>query len=557
MRISFIIFISLLVFSYSSIAQDAVDEAQTLKANLDALKAELSEVESRIDSLNSEDRKIFEQEALELTLAELDNIYQLADLVLKQETEGTEAPELRTYVMELMLKVPKIIAWSFAQNQKDIEVLNAQKDDASSAELGILEEEISILISSVDALYETKFTYLEELEKLGAPDEELAQSVKEDLKLRARLMAGRLKKHTAERNVIKKRLSASAEDPDLALQLGAKQIAVDSHIASLERMIKLMEPLDLPVSSYRTLIVTSTNDLSRGLEVSALAEIANKGWEILIGWTRDRLPQLAFKAIIFFVIVYLFWLISKVIERFVKRAVNAPNLGFSHLLRGMIINLTGNLIVLLGIILALSQMGVSVGPMIAGLGVAGFILGFALQETLGNFAAGLMILFYRPFDEGDMVEAAGVFGKVNRMSLVSTTILTIDNKTLIVPNGKIWGDVICNVTNENIRRVDLVLGVSYDAEIPHVEDIIQTMVNAHPKILKDPAPTIKVHEWGDSSVNFVVRPWVATEDYWEVHWDLTRDLKIKFDEEGIGIPYPQRDVHHYYPTEGGPEKDPV
>ncbi len=163
-------------------------------------------------------------------------------------------------------------------------------------------------------------------------------------------------------------------------------------------------------------------------------------------------------------------------------------------------------------------------------------------------------LLYGPFDKGIIVEVAGVLGKKYLMSLVSTTILTIDNKTLIVPNGKIWGDVICNVTNENIRRVDLVLGVSYDAKIPHVEDIIQTMVNAHPKILKDPAPTIKVHEWGDSSVNFIVRPWVATEDYWNVHWDLTRDLKIKFDEEGIGIPYPQRDVHHYYPDGGKPKE---
>ena len=160
--------------------------------------------------------------------------------------------------------------------------------------------------------------------------------------------------------------------------------------------------------------------------------------------------------------------------------------------------------------------------MLAGLGVAGFIIGFALQETLGNFAAGLMILFYRPFDEGDMVKAADVFGKVHKMSLVSTTILTIDNQTLIVPNGKIWGDVICNVTNENIRRVDLVFGVAYNANIPHVEAVLQKIIGNHDKILKDPEPVIKVHHLGDSSVNFVVCPWVLTEDYWTVHWDLTR-----------------------------------
>ena len=175
---------------------------------------------------------------------------------------------------------------------------------------------------------------------------------------------------------------------------------------------------------------------------------------------------------------------------------------------------------------------------------------------MGNFASGLMILFYRPFDEKDFVEVGGIRGLVNKMSLVSTTILTIDNKTLVVPNSKIWGDVICNLTDQETRRVDLMFGVSYDSDIPKVEGILREVLNSNDKILPDPEPQIKLHELGDSSVNFVVRPWVKTADYWEVYWYMNREVKMRFDQEGVSIPFPQRDVHHYYPDSSKPDQPP-
>jgi small conductance mechanosensitive channel len=198
-----------------------------------------------------------------------------------------------------------------------------------------------------------------------------------------------------------------------------------------------------------------------------------------------------------------------------------------------------------GLLVALSQLGFSMGPILATLGIAGFIIGFALQETLANFAAGMMILVYRPFDVGDMVEAATVFGKVSAMSMVSTTILTIDNQTLIVPNGKIWGDVIKNVTGQTMRRVDMTFGVSYTDDIPQTEKVLAAIVKEHPMVLDDPEPLIKLHTLGESSVDFIVRPWVKTDDYWDVYWDVTREVKMRFDREGISIPFPQRDVHFY------------
>ena len=197
----------------------------------------------------------------------------------------------------------------------------------------------------------------------------------------------------------------------------------------------------------------------------------------------------------------------------------------------------------LGLLVALSQLGIQLGPVLAGLGIAGFIVGFALQDTLSNFAAGMMILVYRPFDVGDAVEAGGVMGTVKAMNLVSTTITTWDNQKMVVPNSKIWGDVIRNITAEPHRRVDMVFGIAYADDIDHTERVLCDIVKRNELVLAEPEPVVRLHTLGESSVDFVVRPWARTSDYWTVYWDITRAVKKRFDEEGISIPFPQRDVH--------------
>ncbi|MFC1634792.1 mechanosensitive ion channel family protein, partial [Planctomycetota bacterium] len=160
-------------------------------------------------------------------------------------------------------------------------------------------------------------------------------------------------------------------------------------------------------------------------------------------------------------------------------------------------------------------------------------------------------LIYRPFDVGNIIEAAGIRGKVESMNLVSTTVLTPDNQIVVVPNGKIWGGVITNVTGSDTRRIDMVFGISYTDDIAKASQVLESIVSTHELILKDPEPIVRVHELGDSSVNFVCRPWVKTEDYWTVYWDVTRAVKERFDAEGVSIPFPQRDVHLYKTSDGG------
>lgn len=260
-------------------------------------------------------------------------------------------------------------------------------------------------------------------------------------------------------------------------------------------------------------------------------------------WLIEEGPGFAVQVGVAVAIFLLFLLIAKILGRITRRMLDTERAKFSRLLEDFIVSFVVKAVVLIGALVALTQVGVQLGPLLAGLGVAGFIVGFAVQDSLSNFAAGMMILGYRPFDVGDVVEVAGVTGMVANMSLVTTTVQTFDNQRLIVPNSEIWGNVIRNINVEPTRRVDMKFGIGYDDDVDHAETILNEIVSSHELVLEDPEPVIKMHELADSSINFVVRPWVVSADYWTVYWDVTREVKRRFDAEGISIPYPQRDVH--------------
>jgi len=244
----------------------------------------------------------------------------------------------------------------------------------------------------------------------------------------------------------------------------------------------------------------------------------------------------------FMSIILIAWFISKALSNGVNKAF-AYSDNRSQLLNDFIVNLVKKLVMLIGLLMALAVLGVNMGPVLAFVGAAGFVVAFALQNTLSNFASGLMIMLYRPFDIGDVVEVAGVVGTVKSMTLVTTSIMTADNRMMIIPNNTIWGSIITNITYSDKRRVDLTIGIGYNESIDKAQKVLEDILSKHPLILKDPEPTVKVHELADSSVNFIVRPWTLTADYWTVYWEITRRIKVRFDEEGISIPFPQRDIH--------------
>jgi small conductance mechanosensitive channel len=201
------------------------------------------------------------------------------------------------------------------------------------------------------------------------------------------------------------------------------------------------------------------------------------------------------------------------------------------------------LVLAFSVIAALAKFGMQTASFVAVLGAVGFAIGFALQGSLSNFAAGIMLLVFRPFKVGDLIDAAGVLGIVKDIHLFNTVLATLDNVKIIVPNGKIYGDVIKNISGYDTRRVDLVFGIGYSSSIRDAYDVIRNILKEDERILSEPETQIAVSELADSSVNFVVRPWVKSENYWDVKFDLTRKVKETFDSQGIEIPFPQHVVH--------------
>lgn len=273
---------------------------------------------------------------------------------------------------------------------------------------------------------------------------------------------------------------------------------------------------------------------------------ASATWTTITGWLLSPEGGLRWgiNLVQFLLVVTGFYLGSIVAGKAAQKAL-ARSKHLSVLLRDFLVLGIQRTVLFIGFFVGLSALEINVGPVLAIIGAAGFVIAFALQNSLSNFASGILMLIYRPFDIGEVVDVAGVIGKVESMNLLSTQLRTLDNKFVIVPNNSVWGDVITNVTGITERRVDMVFGIGYEDDIDKAQVILEKLVNEHELVLKDPEPVVKLHELADSSVNFICRPWVKPEDYWTVYWDITRAVKKTFDAEGVSIPFPQRDVHMY------------
>jgi small conductance mechanosensitive channel len=235
------------------------------------------------------------------------------------------------------------------------------------------------------------------------------------------------------------------------------------------------------------------------------------------------------------------WLIAKLLTGLVRRGMTRG--GVDVTLTSFVTNLTYMALMVLVVISAVGQLGVNTTSFAAIIAAAGLAIGFAMQGSLSNFASGVMLIVFRPFKAGDFVEGGGAAGIVEEIQVFATKIRTADNKEITVPNGAITGGSIVNYSAKDTRRIDLVFGIGYDDDIARAKNILNEIVSSDERVLRDPEPTIAVSELADSSVDFVVRPWVKTGDYWPVLFDLTERVKLDFDRQGIGIPYPQTDVH--------------
>lgn len=330
---------------------------------------------------------------------------------------------------------------------------------------------------------------------------------------------------------------------ELAAQSQAQQAIIGAIVERMDAAIRLIEMRGGDAQKYADYIASATGQTLNLYDPTILyAQVMS--WLV----APDGGVKIGLNVVLFVSVFIAFWLASIIFGWMAGFAVGRlPKT--SSLLKPLLVSTVRRLTVFIGLITAISMLGVNVGPLLAMIGAAGLVIGLALQGTLSNFASGILILINRPYDVGDVIQAGGVLGKVEAMNLVSTRVLTFDNQIMLVPNNEIWNGVITNITGRATRRVDLTFGIAYSDDIGKAIGILEETLKAHPKVLSDPAPLVRVHELGDSSVNIIARPWSRTEDYWDVYWDLMREVKQRFDADGINIPFPQRDLHVPGPIE--------
>lgn len=278
------------------------------------------------------------------------------------------------------------------------------------------------------------------------------------------------------------------------------------------------------------------------MEIPKISDLGS-AWDDILEMLRTAGVEFGINLITAIAIFYIGRVIVRLLVRGLHRAMQAQEV--DKTLESFVCNLAGLVLLTFVIIASVSALGIQTTSLIAVLGAAGLAIGLALQGSLSNFASGVLIVLFRPYKVGDWVEAAGIAGTVVEVQILTTVFRTGDNKSIIVPNGQVMDSVITNYSANDQRRIDMVIGVSYGDDLDKVRATLEDLIAADDRILDDPACTIAVAELADSSVKFVVRPWVKSGDYGGVKWALTEAIKKRFDKEGISFPYPQQDVHLY------------
>lgn len=266
--------------------------------------------------------------------------------------------------------------------------------------------------------------------------------------------------------------------------------------------------------------------------------------EQVMAWVTEN-QDLIVSYLIKFIVALLILFVGKMVANSVAKLLGKgmTRRGVDGAVISFLSAIVKSVIFIAAVLMALSQVGVQTTSFIAILGAAGLAIGLSLQGSLANMASGVLIIMFRPFRAGEYVDAGGVSGTVQEVNIFQTLLKTPDNKVVFVPNAQITGQPITNYSRESTRRIDLLIGVSYDADLHKTKEVLEGVLKAESRLLKEPAWNIQVHALNNSSVDFIVRPWVNSADYWAVYWDLMREIKIALDKNDIGIPYPQMDVH--------------
>jgi len=528
--------------------QKIFNETAAITETLDSLRDDVTKLGTDLQKAQDEELNVLRDQRRRKYAELRDELEGLVNNIIELEAAGREIREARKLAAASAGQVSEWLKAEINGSLKLLASLDEKIKTATEADLPELRQQVANERKAVDEELAALLENSDLMQQLGLDNKADLNYLDETLVQRAENLAARLQYLIEQRNGLRKQTIGASEDEKKLLKekVAALNGRVSATAENLKITIELMGERKLDTAEYKQIVIASTGEITKEIfETEVALGLLQQGLDSGKVWLIDNGPRWAFKIVVFVLILVVFALLANLVKRIVSRALASSRVHASKLLQELLVSFAGKAIFLIGILIALAQLGIKIGPVLAGLGIVGFIVGFALQETLSNFAAGVMILIYRPFDVGDAVEAGGISGKVKQMNLVSTTITTFDNQRVIVPNRKIWGDVIRNINAEKMRRVDMVFGIGYDDDPDLAERILHEIVDHHELALDDPPPVIRLHTLGESSVDFIVRPWVKSADYWEAYWHITRAVKKRFDEEGISIPFPQQDMHIY------------
>ncbi|CEO38805.1 mechanosensitive ion channel family protein [Photobacterium kishitanii] len=386
------------------------------------------------------------------------------------------------------------------------------------------------------------------LKKLNQPTLQITDKFDKDLNkhlefTKTSLILNHKTKEISERQFKKATADTSS---DLELQALVASRTAEIYTNHLNELISLAEKTNIDTTEYKKILFEYTGVFTdQLLDKKVIMSMATSWFNNLIHWFVNNGPQLLFKIFIISLILMLFTHLRKLIRFIINHIVSSKNFNISMVMQNFLISISGNIILTVGILFSLSQLGINLTPLLTSFGILGLIIGIGLQNILANFASGVMLLIYRPFDIGDYVQAGQVIGTVNKMSLVNTTIKTTTNEIIIIPNNNVWNNTITNITQEKVRRVDLLFHIEHSNDISKTENILYEITNKHNSVLKLPEVKVRLNALTLHSTEFIVQAWVKSEDYWDVYWDITKEVKIKFDAENISLPsIPSMPIHN-------------
>ncbi len=525
-----------------------VEIARDLLGQLDAAKQDLDVLLAAADDVAGIERELMTVEALAFTeqFADLDS--RLATVIGRLDPEAAVTDSVRQvggrhlrYQITLYRN-----AWVGIKDQ--LIDLRARRDSTEPAGLSELESQITAKQELINTLLQLGVTVLAHLEALEIEAPRFASDVDHVLIERAEQLTGRLQLASQERDQIRGRIesarkagSSEQEMTDERNRLGANEQRIAGIIESLDHTADLLARRGRDATRYRQLVIQTTGEVTdRILDPKVFRALAVDGVKNFGGWLRDQGPTWIVRMLILIATIFATRLIARLVwavSQLFWRRTQA-----SRLLSDLVGRMVGPMSTLLGLILGLWFLGVNPTTLLTGLGVLSIIVGLALQDSLGNLAAGMFILIYRPYDVDDAVSAGGVVGVVKAMGLANTTIVTFDNRRLYVPNRKIWQEVIENRSTESYRRVEATIRISYRQDLEAARQVIRDILADQDIVMEDPAPTVFVSNLDDSWVEIAVWPWASTENWWTATTELPGILKVGFEKAGIAVPYPRREV---------------